>query len=84
MDFPAAIAQLGERQTEDLKVSGSIPDRGMFNVTVYTSETSPWPNHGFDPESRHVKRYCLYFATVRASRRRFEYDLTSGDLTSSC
>ena len=27
---PAAIAQLGERQTEDLKVPGSIPGHGMF------------------------------------------------------
>ena len=27
----AAIAQLGERQTEDLKVPGSIPGRGIFN-----------------------------------------------------
>ena len=26
--FQAAIAQLGERQTEDLKVPGSIPGRG--------------------------------------------------------
>ena len=26
----AAIAQLGERQTEDLKVPGSIPGRGNF------------------------------------------------------
>jgi hypothetical protein len=26
---PAAIAQLGERQTEDLKVTGSIPVRGI-------------------------------------------------------
>ena len=26
----AAIAQLGERQTEDLKVPGSIPGRGIF------------------------------------------------------
>ena len=26
----AVIAQLGERKTEDLKVSGSIPDCGMF------------------------------------------------------
>jgi hypothetical protein len=25
----AAIAQLGERQTEDLKVPGSIPGRGI-------------------------------------------------------
>ena len=26
----AVIAQLGERQTEDLKVPGSIPGRGML------------------------------------------------------
>ena len=26
----AAIAQLGERQTEDLKVPGSIPGEGIF------------------------------------------------------
>ena len=29
---PAAIAQLGERQTEDLKVPGSIPGRGIVSV----------------------------------------------------
>ena len=28
--FQAAIAQLGERQTEDLKVPGSIPGRGII------------------------------------------------------
>ena len=28
----AAIAQLGERQTEDLKVPGSIPGRGKFSL----------------------------------------------------
>ena len=28
MQHQAAIAQLGERQTEDLKVPGSIPGRG--------------------------------------------------------
>ena len=28
--LPAVIAQLGERKTEDLKVSGSIPDCGTF------------------------------------------------------
>ena len=27
----ASIAQLGERQTEDLKVPGSIPGLGIFN-----------------------------------------------------
>jgi hypothetical protein len=30
MDMEAAIAQLGERQTEDLKVLGSIPSRGIL------------------------------------------------------
>ena len=29
--FRAAIAQLGERQTEDLKVPGSIPGLGSFH-----------------------------------------------------
>ena len=28
----AAIAQLGERQTEDLKVPGSIPGLGIYSV----------------------------------------------------
>ena len=28
----AAIAQLGERQTEDLKVPGSIPELGIFEA----------------------------------------------------
>ena len=28
----ASIAQLGERQTEDLKVVGSIPTRGTFFI----------------------------------------------------
>ena len=30
MGLQAAIAQLGERQTEDLKVPGSIPGGGTF------------------------------------------------------
>ena len=30
----AAIAQLGERQTEDLKVPGSIPGLGMLSCLV--------------------------------------------------
>ena len=32
--LPAAIAQLGERQTEDLKVAGSIPACGDFLWTI--------------------------------------------------
>ena len=36
--FHAAIAQFGERQTEDLKVPGSIPGRGTMFIIF--SETS--------------------------------------------
>ena len=32
---PALIAQLGERQTEDLKVSRSIRDQGMFILILF-------------------------------------------------
>ena len=32
--FQAAIAQLGERQTEDLKVPGSIPGRGILQKII--------------------------------------------------
>ncbi len=32
----AEIAQLGERQTEDLKVAGSIPAFGTFFFSSYT------------------------------------------------
>ena len=32
MPLMAAIAQLGERQTEDLKVPGSIPGLGMLHA----------------------------------------------------
>ena len=36
----AAIAQLGERQTEDLKVPGSIPGLGIFVLLHATAATS--------------------------------------------
>ena len=36
----AALAQLGERQTEDLKVPGSIPGLGKFNRTISTVRAS--------------------------------------------
>ena len=39
----AAIAQLGERQTEDLKVPGSIPGLGMFYESLWEKEgNSSW------------------------------------------
>ena len=41
MSSTAVIAQLGERKTEDLKVSGSIPDCGKFCLGEYTFHFSP-------------------------------------------
>ena len=37
--FDASIAQLGERQTEDLKVPGSIPGRGIFYLLLLLCHT---------------------------------------------
>ena len=45
----AAIAQLGERQTEDLKVPGSIPGLGTFSRQSKTSRASR-PLGGFSPD----------------------------------
>ena len=42
MHSKAALAQLGERQTEDLKVPGSIPGGGT--LLVFAQELPPWPN----------------------------------------
>ena len=36
----AEIAQLGERQTEDLKVPGSIPGRGIWCFIFFVSENA--------------------------------------------
>ena len=43
--YQAAIAQLGERQTEDLKVPGSIPGLGKFFSKTMLAE------RGFDPRT---------------------------------
>ena len=40
----AAIAQLGERQTEDLEVPGSIP--GFGNFRLLKKAICPFPNNG--------------------------------------
>ena len=40
----ASIAQLGERQTEDLKVPGSIPGRGSFYCFYCSLLTNPTLN----------------------------------------
>jgi|TARA_B110001454_G_scaffold39651_1_gene39019 hypothetical protein len=37
----AVIAQLGERQTEDLEVLGSIPSPGIFYVVYLTDKFVP-------------------------------------------
>ena len=42
ISLTAAIAQLGERQTEDLEVPGSIPGRGIDCTT---------PGYGFENHS---------------------------------
>ena len=47
----ASIAQLGERQTEDLKVPGSIPGGGiqyMF-IFIFIIKKNVLANGGFDP-----------------------------------
>ena len=36
--FIAALAQLGERQTEDLKVPGSIPGGGNFFFVLFENQ----------------------------------------------
>ena len=39
-EYQAAIAQLGERQTEYLEVSGSIPSLGMLDVLRWNQNFS--------------------------------------------
>ena len=56
MYISAAIAQLGERQTEDLKVPGSIPGEGTFFEDILFA--------GFDPHLKKVfyeNKYFFYF-----------------------
>ncbi len=38
----AAIAQLGERQTEDLEVPGSIPGFGIFIISFWFIKVNPY------------------------------------------
>ena len=52
-NISAAIAQLGERQTEDLKVPGSIPGLGIFLVGLTTAS---WKN--VDRDQDLVVRHC--------------------------
>ena len=62
MLFDAAIAQLGERQTEDLKVPGSIPGLGiclsLVNLGLFVSPYSFSPaNVGPSPREDAFHRY---------------------------
>ena len=54
----AAIAQLGERQTEDLKVPGSIPGCGMQCLAVI--ERSGACTHDSCSKSRREHRSTMY------------------------
>ena len=49
----AAIAQLGERQTEDLKVSGSIPGLGNFPIVTGVARRSHYPKFMNTISTRH-------------------------------
>lgn len=59
----AAIAQLGERQTEDLKVTGSIPVRGIvFTTTAAFSFTTSHPS--FTPRSTLTHWTCPFHSQL--------------------
>ena len=51
LDRSSAIAQLGERQTEDLEVPGSIPGRGVF------ARASRDENHSYIPKFSNCTQY---------------------------
>ena len=51
-NLDASIAQLGERQTEDLKVPGSIPGRGTFSpfCCVWSATSIGWVDDEFESD----------------------------------
>ena len=54
----AAIAQLGERQTEDLKVPGSIPGRGiLFYLIPCEFALSNWKEKTFFAAIKEAKKH---------------------------
>ena len=56
---PAVIAQLGERKTEDLKVSGSIPDCGnLFSREQFFAHNS----------TKQVQEMVMRMSTIRVIR----------------
>ena len=50
---PAKIAQLGERQTEDLKAPSSILGLGITIVQLQHSVGADYPHAGFGVAARH-------------------------------
>ena len=66
MLIEAAIAQLGERQTEDLKVPGSIPGLGIF-FRLEGGWGACWPSGGmFFFATRSVRRFDIGDAGSRS------------------
>jgi hypothetical protein len=64
----AGIAQLGERQTEDLKVPGSIPGHGiilLFSLFLISTH-SKW---AFDAISLMIGRFFFFFYLNRNLKR---------------
>ena len=64
VQYLAVIAQLGERQTEDLKVPGSIPGRGIFIIT-HTFLFFPLKQHDGKDVLSSVTRYIKTKAPAR-------------------
>ena len=55
----AAIAQLGERQTEDLKVPGSIPGLGMYTqLYLRVAGVSSWATISKGPQALASMTLC--------------------------
>ncbi len=63
----AEIAQLGERQTEDLKVHGSIPCFGMRADFVQSLKVLREVNGIIEMNNHYVKRYSRNSSAGRAS-----------------
>ena len=68
----AAIAQLGERQTEDLKVPGSIPGGGIvffcFSLTrrMLKDNEKKTPPAGFEPATPGLEVRCAIRCAMEA------------------
>jgi hypothetical protein len=67
------IAQLGERQTEDLKVPGPIPGRNksailiqMKKMELNTVNTGSWPKEAILLDVN-VKKYCNSYWKMRGN-----------------